>query len=251
MKRRASRELSRSDTSGDESPDGPDIVVFNAGGSRYETLLTTLRRSSMPFPDSLFSVLFGGEEWRQGCDESGAYFVDRDGDTFRYILQVLRCPQLVRQTPKGLNREVWHYELEYWGLVEPTLQRRPKVEESRPLTELGRDIRRRVIANEQVAVQQLLTKTGYVTQCQRYTRLMIPMGECLLYWGEDLGQYLCSEQGSKATIRVLCEMLTPCHVKIERFTGAQVSEYSFNQNHYTTARPEGTVQIVIELEEDE
>lgn len=252
MKRRASRELSRSDgtTSDEQATKGPDIIHFNAGGSHYETLLTTLRRSSMAFPDSVFAILFAGEEWQQGCDENGAYFVDRDGETFGSILRVLRNPHLINQIPNTMSSKVWQYELEFWGLVKPSLQRRIKQEEQKPLVELGREIRRRVQTNEQIAVQQLLSLTGYINQAQRHTRLLVPMGECLLYWGVDLGQYLISEQGNKATVRVLGDILTPCHVKIERFNGASIV-YKFNETDYTTSRPEGTVQIMIELEEED
>ncbi len=255
--KRSADDLSRSDGTSESSgadATGPDIVVFNAGGTLHSTLLQTLRRSSTAFPDCVFAFLFAGEEWRLQCDRSGAYFVDRDGETFRAVLQVLRHPLLARLTPKSLTRELWQRELEFWGLVEPQLRKRAKLQPTSEdsLSELGHAIRRRVIGNEKTAVQTLLHKSGYASngQLTRHTRLLVPVGECALAWGQDLGTFLSDEQGARATVRLLSESLAPCHVKVGLYCGSEAVQYSFDGAHYNTEQ-QRTVQVQIELEDDD
>ena len=55
------------------------IVKLNVGGKRFETSVETLTK----FPNSLFGNMFSGSrKLRQGSD--GTYFIDRDGNQFRY-----------------------------------------------------------------------------------------------------------------------------------------------------------------------
>ncbi|XP_026548234.1 BTB/POZ domain-containing protein KCTD11-like [Notechis scutatus] len=67
---------------------GP-LVTLNVGGKVYSTTLETLTR----FPDSMLGAMF------RGCqpallDSCGNYFIDRDGKTFRHILNFLRFGRL-------------------------------------------------------------------------------------------------------------------------------------------------------------
>lgn len=93
------------------------IIKLNVGGTSFATTLTTLRR----FPTSLLGVMFSGRH-RMQKDENGAYFIDRDGAVFRYILSYLRAPEnfsidLVAQDERRLLMR----EFDFFGLHFPAL----------------------------------------------------------------------------------------------------------------------------------
>lgn len=73
-------------------PGGP--ITLNVGGKFYSTTLETLTR----FPDSMLGAMFRGPQPAL-TDRCGNYFIDRDGKTFRYILNFLRFGQL--DLPEG------------------------------------------------------------------------------------------------------------------------------------------------------
>ena len=56
-----------------------DVVKLNVGGEIFETSLQTLRK----YPDSFFSNMFS-EHFQLIKGKDGAYFIDRDGQNFRY-----------------------------------------------------------------------------------------------------------------------------------------------------------------------
>lgn len=56
-----------------------DVVKLNVGGEIFETSLQTLRK----YPDSYFSNMFS-EHFQLIKGKDGAYFIDRDGQHFRY-----------------------------------------------------------------------------------------------------------------------------------------------------------------------
>ncbi|KAI9136171.1 BTB/POZ protein [Paraphysoderma sedebokerense] len=65
-----------------------DVVKLNVGGVRYETTLSTLRQH----PDTFLSKMVSPDNRdRFPTKEDGSYFIDRDGDLFRYILDYYRC----------------------------------------------------------------------------------------------------------------------------------------------------------------
>ena len=59
--------------------------MLNVGGMYYTTLRTTLLR----FPDSMLAAMFNGQQ-ELVRDSQGAYFIDRCGTYFGYILEYLR-----------------------------------------------------------------------------------------------------------------------------------------------------------------
>ncbi|XP_078353585.1 uncharacterized protein LOC144638243 isoform X2 [Oculina patagonica] len=69
-------------------------IKLNVGGKIYKTTLDTLRKD----PDSMLCAMFSGRFELKADEEDGAYFIDRDGKLFRYILNYLRngelhCPE--------------------------------------------------------------------------------------------------------------------------------------------------------------
>ncbi|PIK49715.1 putative BTB/POZ domain-containing protein KCTD12-like [Apostichopus japonicus] len=70
----------------------PSVVSLNVGGSNYTTSLATLTK----FKDSLITEMFTGESDGDLLqkDESGQFFIDRDGFLFRFILDYLRTGAL-------------------------------------------------------------------------------------------------------------------------------------------------------------
>lgn len=57
-------------------------VCLNIGGHRYTTTIQTLRNAPSP---SLFSAMFSGRHTLK-ADETGAFFIDRDGRHFHDVL---------------------------------------------------------------------------------------------------------------------------------------------------------------------
>jgi len=74
-----------------------DVVELNVGGVAYTTSRRTLGREE----DSLLAKWFSpstssaDDHTPPQRDAHGRYFIDRDGALFRYILDYLRCGQLV------------------------------------------------------------------------------------------------------------------------------------------------------------
>ena len=57
-------------------------ISLNVGGKIYETTLDTLRKD----PDSMLCAMFSGRFELKANDRDGAYFIDRDGKLFRWVL---------------------------------------------------------------------------------------------------------------------------------------------------------------------
>ena len=66
-----------------------DIIELNVGGVAYTTSRSTLTR----YPDSMLARMFTGD-LPSAKDKDGRYFIDRDGECFRYILNFLRTSQV-------------------------------------------------------------------------------------------------------------------------------------------------------------
>ena len=61
-------------------------IKLNVGGKIYKTTLDTLRKD----PDSMLCAMFSGRFELKADEDDGAYFIDRDGELFRYVLKSLR-----------------------------------------------------------------------------------------------------------------------------------------------------------------
>lgn len=87
-----------------------DIVRLNVGGVHYTTTKSTLLR----FPNSMLGAMFNGA-LSTSLDENGCYFIDRDGQIFRYILNFLRSSQL--SLPAGFDSlELLAVEADFYQL---------------------------------------------------------------------------------------------------------------------------------------
>lgn len=87
-------------------------IKLNVGGKIYKTTLDTLRKD----PDSMLNAMFSGKFELKADEEDGAYFIDRDGKLFRYILNYLRDGDLLYpedQTAKEqLLKEAKFYQVQ-------------------------------------------------------------------------------------------------------------------------------------------
>ena len=68
-----------------------DLVHLNVGGQRFSTSKNTL--TSLQGEETFFTSLLSGRI-ASNMDETGAYFIDRDPELFRLILNFLRTQQL-------------------------------------------------------------------------------------------------------------------------------------------------------------
>ena len=75
-------------------------ITLNVGGKLYQTKRSTLER----YQGSFFPRLLEGDD-PDIRNKEGHYLIDRDGETFRYVLNFLRCGRLV--LPDGFQE----YEL--------------------------------------------------------------------------------------------------------------------------------------------
>eukprot|EP00002_Diphylleia_rotans_P002037 TRINITY_DN11242_c0_g1_i1.p1 TRINITY_DN11242_c0_g1~~TRINITY_DN11242_c0_g1_i1.p1 ORF type:complete len:204 (+),score=56.11 TRINITY_DN11242_c0_g1_i1:50-661(+) len=70
-------------------PPRTGFIKLNVGGKMFATTVETLTRIS----DTFFSGFFKGD-FVCSIDEFGCYFIDRDGELFRYVLNYLRTGAL-------------------------------------------------------------------------------------------------------------------------------------------------------------
>ena len=108
------------------------IVNLHVGGRRFTTSLQTLTKD----PDSMLAAMFSGK-FEVKPLEDGAFFIDRDGKHFRFILNYLRTGKLT--LPKGatfldeLAEEAEFYQIQ--GILDELVSKVPEYfEESWILT---------------------------------------------------------------------------------------------------------------------
>jgi len=98
--------------------DNPHIslnVKLNVGGSYFTTSVQTLTKD----PNTMLAAMFSGKFEMKPC-EDGAFFIDRDGTHFRFILNYLRTGKLT--LPEGatflkeLQEEAEFYQIQ--GMLE-------------------------------------------------------------------------------------------------------------------------------------
>jgi len=85
-----------------------EIIHLNVGGHFYSTTFGTV--STSPF----FSSMFGGNLRPSSLDSNGRYFIDRNGEAFRVVLEFLRSGRII--LIPGLSEEVVRSEFDYYGL---------------------------------------------------------------------------------------------------------------------------------------
>ncbi|XP_042326970.1 BTB/POZ domain-containing protein KCTD11 [Sceloporus undulatus] len=100
------------------------LVTLNVGGKLYSTTLETLTR----FPDSMLGAMFRGPQPAL-TDNCGNYFIDRDGKTFRHILNFLRFGHL--DLPEGYSElSLLRAEADFYQ-IRPLLEALRQVETER------------------------------------------------------------------------------------------------------------------------
>jgi hypothetical protein len=126
------------------------IVKLNVGGTCFDVSRTTL----MSQKDSMLEAMFSGRHnVVVDKDDSGRYFIDRDGDMFKYVLCFLRAPHtftLEGLSPRDTQRA--REELEYFQFpflnVPATGTVSAELEELRKQTRYARENLRVNIQNE-------------------------------------------------------------------------------------------------------
>ena len=68
----------------------PSIIELNVGGHRFTTSLRTLTKDA----NSMLAAMFSGRYEIERCKD-GAFFINRDGTHFRFILNDLRNGELI------------------------------------------------------------------------------------------------------------------------------------------------------------
>ena len=98
-------------------------ILLNVGGHRFTTSLQTLTKD----PNSMLAAMFSGK-FEMEPSEDGAFFIDRDGTHFRFILNYLRNGKLT--LPEGatflkeLADEAEFYQIQ--GILEELKPKAPK-----------------------------------------------------------------------------------------------------------------------------
>ena len=107
-------------------------IQLNVGGHRFTTSLQTLTKD----PNSMLAAMFSGKFEMKPADD-GAFFIDRDGTHFRFILNYLRSGELI--LPEGatflkeLKAEAKFYQIQ--GILDELVPKAPQnFEESVILT---------------------------------------------------------------------------------------------------------------------
>ncbi|KAL5005446.1 hypothetical protein ScPMuIL_018902 [Solemya velum] len=85
----------------------PAVIELNVGGVHYTTTLNTLTK----YDDTMLASLFSGK-FHVATDQGGRYFIDSDGEHFKYILNYLRYGEI---PPTSVANEVYR-EASYFGL---------------------------------------------------------------------------------------------------------------------------------------
>jgi hypothetical protein len=90
------------------------IININVGGQHFTTSLATLTR----FPETMLGSMFSGRH-KLVTDDSGHFFIDRDGSHFLYVLNFLRNPSVF--DPSELDApsmEKLKIEADFYGIAD-------------------------------------------------------------------------------------------------------------------------------------
>ena len=104
-------------------------VNLNVGGHCFKTSIQTMTKD----PNTMLAAMFSGKFEMEPC-EDGAFFIDRDGTHFRFILNYLRTGKLT--LPEGatfvkeLLEEAEFYQIQ--GIIEELMVWEPTDQTSKP-----------------------------------------------------------------------------------------------------------------------
>jgi len=105
-------------------------VNLNVGGHRFTTSLQTLTKD----PNSMLAAMFSGK-FELKPFEDGAFFIDRDGTYFRFILNYLRTGKLALPTDatfaKELLEEAEFYQIQ--GMIDELVPSESTLPPSTPI----------------------------------------------------------------------------------------------------------------------
>jgi hypothetical protein len=87
--------------------DGP-TVMFNVGGKAYETSLALFLKHE----DTALGRLVSD---RRQVDPTMPIFIDRDGDTFRFVLDYLRYGHIT--LPMTVSKEMFLLDMDFYGIA--------------------------------------------------------------------------------------------------------------------------------------
>jgi len=88
----------------------PKVVRLNVGGNRYE-----LSRDLLMEDEKTMLAKLVSDTWLKNKDDPDLeVFIDRDGETFRHVLQYLRHKQIT--LPKEVSKDSFLKELDYYGI---------------------------------------------------------------------------------------------------------------------------------------
>ena len=105
-------------------------VKLNVGGHTFTTSVQTLTKD----PNSMLAAMFSGR-FEMKASEDGAFFIDRDGTHFRFILNYLRTGKLILPDGatflKELAEEAEFYQIQ--GIIDEMKSTKAEIQAVRPL----------------------------------------------------------------------------------------------------------------------
>ena len=105
-------------------------VKLNVGGHTFTTSVQTLTKD----PNSMLAAMFSGR-FEMKASEDGAFFIDRDGTHFRFILNYLRSGKLTLPDGatflKELAEEAEFYQIQ--GIIDEMKSTKAEIQAVRPL----------------------------------------------------------------------------------------------------------------------
>jgi hypothetical protein len=85
-----------------------EIVKLNVGGTKFLTTRTTLCSKG----ENFFTTLINGRI--PSTKYEGYYFIDRDGNTFKYVLEFLRTGHF--EIPNDISEQAILREIQFYGI---------------------------------------------------------------------------------------------------------------------------------------
>jgi hypothetical protein len=90
-----------------------DIIKLNIGGVKYQTTYDTIRKDD----NSMLSSMFSGRHKLLSMDLDGYYFIDRNGEVFKYIIKYLRDGKINFSNMSDDTKNDLLDEAEYYNLT--------------------------------------------------------------------------------------------------------------------------------------